>query len=327
MSKIYIIHENDEWTAPLKEALTALEVPYEDWHLAEGTVNLQEAPPEGIFYNRMSASSHTRGHRYAPELAQAVIAWLESHGRTVLNDSRALQLELSKVLQYEKLKQFGIRTPDTVAAVGAQQLGKAAQSFPAPFITKHNRAGKGLGVMRFDTAESLQRYAAGGAFDDSVDGITLLQQFIDSPTRTITRCEFIGGKFLYAVRVDTSEGFELCPAEACDIGETVEACPTTGAGDGFKAAPEKRPKFEIIEGFSSPLIQKYEAFLAANGIAFAGIEFIEDADGTIFTYDVNTNTNYNPNAENTAGVYGMKELAAYLKKELHALESGSSVHS
>ncbi|PYZ96159.1 alpha-L-glutamate ligase [Alteribacter lacisalsi] len=323
MTKVYIIHENDEWTAPLKEALTEIGVPHEDWHFAHGTVDLQAEPPEGIFYNRMSASSHTRGHRFAPELAQAVIAWLESHGRTVLNDSRALQLELSKVLQYEKLKQFGIRTPDTVAAVGTAQLAKAAQSFPAPFITKHNRAGKGLGVMRFDTAESLEKYVSGGVFDDSVDGITLLQQFVDSPTRTITRCEFIGGRFLYAVRVDTSEGFELCPAEACEIGETVEACPVSGDEE-----PEKpRSKFEIIDEFSSQLIQKYEAFLAANGIAFAGIEFIEDANGTVYTYDVNTNTNYNPKAEAAAGVYGMKELAAYLKKTLEASTKGGTVHS
>ena len=28
-------------------------------------------PPEGVFYNRMSASSHTRGHRHAPEHADA----------------------------------------------------------------------------------------------------------------------------------------------------------------------------------------------------------------------------------------------------------------
>jgi hypothetical protein len=27
----------------------------------------------------------------------------------------------------------------------------------------------------------------------------------------ITRAEFVGGKFIYAVEVDTSGGFELCP--------------------------------------------------------------------------------------------------------------------
>ncbi|WP_026691662.1 ATP-grasp domain-containing protein [Alteribacter aurantiacus] len=308
MAKVYIIHENEEWTQPLKAALDEISVPYEDWHMNEGMVDLQQKPPEGIFYNRMSASSHTRGHRYAPELTATVLTWLESHGRTVLNTSEALALELSKVLQYEKLKQFGIKTPDTIAAVGEHHLIQAAKSFPTPFITKHNRAGKGLGVKRFDDAKSLEHHVTSG-FDESVDGITLLQQYVDSPTKTITRCEFIGGKFLYAVRVDTSDGFELCPAEACEIGDL--ACPTTSS---------PRPKFEIIEDFNSPLIKKYEAFLQANGITFAGIEFIEDKDGTAYTYDVNTNTNYNPQAESKAGIYGMKEIASYLKKELHALQ-------
>ena len=39
----------------------------------------------------------------------------------------------------------------------------------------------------------------------------------------ITRAEFIGGQFIYAVEVDTSDGFELCPADACAVGEAF--CP------------------------------------------------------------------------------------------------------
>jgi hypothetical protein len=36
----------------------------------------------------------------------------------------------------------------------------------------------------------------------------------------------------------------------------------------------------------------------------------------IYTYDVNTNTNYNKDAEAAAGQYGMLELAKYLGREL-----------
>lgn len=311
--KIYILHENDEWTQPLLAALKKLNVPHEDWHLGAGSVNLDEAPPEGIFYNRMSASSHTRGHRYAPELTLAVLNWLEHHNRPVYNDSRALQLEISKVAQYEALKVHGILVPRTIAAVGDEQLIKASEHFPAPFITKHNRAGKGLGVQRFDHSDSLKTAAAEGRIDSSVDGIMLLQQYIHAPDSSITRCEFVGGKFMYAVKVDTSEGFELCPAEACDIGVT--SCPAEG--EEPVQTTETRPKFEIIDGFSNTLIKKYEAFLKANGITFAGIEHITDANGRIYTYDVNTNTNYNPQAEEKAGIYGMEEIAAFLKEKLH----------
>ena len=60
-----------------------------------------------------------------------------------------------------------------------------------------------------------------------------------------------------------------------------------------------------------------QAFLAANDIAIAGIEFIVDENGRSFTYDVNTNTNYNPDAEAKNGragtsASGMGAIASYL---------------
>ena len=124
--KVYIIHENEEWTKPLKERLDELGLSYEDWFLDKGMVDLTEEPPEGIFYNRMSASSHTREHRYAPELTDSLISWLERHGREVINGGRAIELEVSKVKQYMALDQHGIQTPKTIATVGKEKMIKAA---------------------------------------------------------------------------------------------------------------------------------------------------------------------------------------------------------
>jgi hypothetical protein len=59
--------------------------------------------------------------------------------------------------------------------------------------------------------------------------------------------------------------------------------------------------------------------LAANGIEIAGIEMITDREGQIYTYDVNTNTNYNSEAENKAGVSGMGAIAKFLGEELAKL--------
>src|SRR5947208_17069516 len=115
MARIYVIHENDAWVEPLRARFAELRLPFEEWFLSEGTVDLQATPPEGVFYNRMSASSHTRDHRYAPELTGGVLAWLEAHGRRVINNGRALQLEISKIAQYTALGDHGIRTPRTIA--------------------------------------------------------------------------------------------------------------------------------------------------------------------------------------------------------------------
>lgn len=310
MASIYVIHENDVWVTPLREAFRAEGLPYEEWFLDEGTLDLSATPPEGVFYNRMSASSHTRGHRYAAEYTGLVLAWLESHGRRVVNGSRALQLEISKVAQYEALRAFGIRTPRTVAAVGRAQVLEAARVFEGPFITKHNRAGKGLGVRLFRSQDALRAYVEGSDFEAPVDGVTLVQEYVQAPEPAITRVEFVGGRCLYAVRVDTSLGFELCPADACQTGDAF--CPTTTA-----------PRFRIVPGVESPLAERYQRFLVANGIGIAGIEFIVDADGEAYTYDVNTNTNYNEAAEAEAGVAGtpgagMRAIARFLGRELTA---------
>lgn len=310
MSKVYIIHENSEWTDHLTKRLNELNIPYEEWFLDQGTVDLSSVPPEGVFYSRMSASSHTRDHRFAPELSNAVLAWLEFHGRTVFNGTDALKLELSKVNQYFALEKAGIRTPKTIAAVGKKQIVEAAKNLNTPsFITKHNRAGKGLGVQLFNSIEALEAYVNGPLYEEPVDGITLIQQYIKSPESFITRAEFVGAKFVYAVQVDTSKGFELCPADACQINDLF--CPV-----GEKV--EEKPKFQIVDDSSLDLeqIKSYEEFLKTQHITVAGIEFIKDENGIVYTYDINTNTNYNSDAEAKAGKYGMLELATFLGKAL-----------
>lgn len=310
MSKVYIIHENSEWTDHLTKRLNELNIPYEEWFLDQGTVDLSSVPPEGVFYSRMSASSHTRDHRFAPELSNAVLAWLEFHGRTVFNGTDALKLELSKVNQYLALEKAGIRTPKTIAAVGKKQIVEAAKKLNTPsFITKHNRAGKGLGVQLFNSIEALEAYVNGPLYEEPVDGITLIQQYIKSPESFITRAEFVGAKFVYAVQVDTSKGFELCPADACQINDLF--CPV---GEEV----EEKPKFQIVDDSVLDLeqIKSYEEFLKAQNITVAGIEFIKDENGIVYTYDINTNTNYNSDAEAKAGKYGMLELATFLGKAL-----------
>jgi hypothetical protein len=313
MSRIYVIHENDAWVEPLRTAFAELGLPYAEWFTAEGRLDLASVPPQGVFYNRMSASSHTRGHRFAAELTGGLLAWLESHGRRVINDGRALSLEISKVAQYAALARHGIRVPHTIAAVGREAIVDAAKTMRGRFITKHNRAGKGLGVRLFDSVEALSRYVDSAAFEDSVDGITLIQKYIEAPEPFITRVEFVGGKFLYAVRVDTSQGFELCPADVCQVDDAF--CPV-----GESAPAAAGPRFRIVNGFAHPIVERYRRFLADNGIGIAGIEFITDRNGELYTYDVNTNTNYNADAEREAGVFGMRAIASYLGEELRALD-------
>jgi glutathione synthase/RimK-type ligase-like ATP-grasp enzyme len=301
MGKIHVLHENAEWVVPLERALREQALPYELWFVDEGTVDLAAPPPEGVFYNRMSASSHTRGHRFAPELTHVVLNWLERSGRRVVNSSRALYLEISKVAQYAALERAGIRVPRTIAAVGRDKVLDAARRLDqAPFILKPNRGGKGLGVQLVQSIDALAAFLDAPGEAAPIDGVWLIQEYVQPDRPFITRCEFIGGRFFYAVEVDASQGFELCPADVCAV------------------EPSPAPRFRILDGFDRPILERYASFLANSGIEVAGIEFIRRADGAIVTYDVNTNTNYNAPAEAVAGLYGMRELATFLGRELAA---------
>jgi glutathione synthase/RimK-type ligase-like ATP-grasp enzyme len=296
MTDIHTLHENAEWLPPFRAAFAKLGLKQVEHDLDKGVLDLSTPPAPGVYYNRMSASSLTRGHAHAPAMTAALLDQAVLAGYTVINGPNALRLEMSKAAQYSALRAHGVPTPRTIAAIGSDQIEAAAEAFgQAPFILKPNRGGKGLGVVLIQDMDDLRARLPELQANPNADDVWLVQEYLPSPDGSITRMEFIGGKLHYAVRVNTGGAFELCPAEACAIGD----------------AP---PMFEIIEGFESLLLSRLEAFLAANDVQIAGIEFTLDQDGQPVVYDVNTNTNYNPDAEALAGVQsGPDAVAAYLR--------------
>ncbi len=305
---VYALHENPDWFGPFRDAFEEEGVPLVEWLLVDGVLDLDSVPPEGVFWSRISASAHTRGHGLSKDYARSVLSWLESHGRRTVNGRRVLELEVSKVDQLTALRAAGIDTPRTVAVIGLDRLVEAARDFPTPFLTKHNQGGKGLGVQRFDSAEELADTIARGLFEEPVDGIVLLQEFLVAAEPAITRVEIVDGELVYAVRADTAlGGFQLCPADACAID------PVTGA------ELPAQPLFTLREGFDHPLVDRYRDFTRRAGIEVAGIEFIETVDGRAVTYDVNTNTNYNADVEAAAPSSGPRRIARFLGRELASL--------
>jgi hypothetical protein len=298
--KVHVLHENPDWYAPLAAAFDAAGVPHEPWLLTGGLLDLDDLPPPGVFWSRMSASSHTRLHPHAKDHARVVLSWLESRGGRVVNGRRALELEVSKAAQLSALRAAGFDVPRTLAVAGAGELPAAARKLPVPFIGKHNQGGKGLGVRLFSSHDEFDAYLASPDYLPPVDGITLLQEYLQAAEPLITRVEIVGGAFMYAITADTARGgFELCPADACAAGQA--------GGPGL---------FALREGFDHPIIGRYLAFARDQGIEIAGFEFIETADGRLVTYDVNTTTNYNEQIEAVAPRPALPEVAAFLGRLL-----------
>ena len=310
---IHVLYENPDWLPPLMDALRGRGLDVVEHFVDGGTIDLGAPPPEGVFLNRMSPSSHTRGHQGGVVFMKEYLAYLESHGRRVINGSQAFAMEVSKVRQHAALEAFGIRTPRTIAVIGQEGMGRAARAMEPPFITKHNQGGKGLGVQLYRSHGALDRALEQGEYEESPDSVNLIQQYIEPAEPFITRIEIVDGEFLYALRSSTEQGFELCPADACAIDDAF--CPV---GEG---ASTDRFGLRADITAADPLVQKLVAFCAAHRLDLAGIEFVEDARGDRYTYDVNGTTNYNSDVERAHGLHGMGAIAALCERELAKLHS------
>ena len=84
-----------------------------------------------------------------------------------------------------------------------------------------------------------------------------------------------------------------------------DVCPIDGASEKFSAADLDA---------ADPLVLQYIQLMQNEGIDVAGIEFVEDAQGVRYTYDINGTTNYNETLGQQMGVDGMKELVAYIQR-------------
>lgn len=309
--RLFIINEHPDWIVTLGHALDGAGIPWAEWYTDAGSFDLEAEPPPGVWFNRMSASSHTRGHVHAVNHARELVGWLESHGRRVLNGTRALTLEMSKVQQAAALRAAGLLTPRTIAVVGGRaEIMDAARRAAAgdiglPFILKPNRGGKGLGVRLVSELSQLDTYLAGADLSESPDNVWLIQQYIRAAEPFITRCEFVGGEFVYAIRSSTAEGFELCPADGCGTCSTAPA------------------KFSLRAGFEGEIVDSLRAFVREQGLDVCGIEFVEDGSGNQFVYDINGTTNYNPQIEADAGGGGAtRRLMELFARELAAATTG-----
>ncbi|SMF29771.1 ATP-grasp domain-containing protein [Pseudobacteriovorax antillogorgiicola] len=312
-SKLYVLYENPEWLEPLEKALGEQGLQFEPWFVDESMIDLDQEPPEGVFWNRLSASSASRDHQYSLESGHRILSWLEHWGRRVVNGSEVVALERSKFLQHLQFHRHQIQAPRSHFIVGGrEQLEQGRRKMSYPFIYKYDCGGKGLGVQKISSDEEWQQFLDLDSWRAAPGNRHIIQDYIVPKEPFITRCEFIGGRFHYAIKADTSQGFELCPADGCHT----DSCQ-------LSEDDPSRPKFTLRRDVPQDLIAQYERLLASANIEVAGIEFIESHDGKLYSYDINCNTNYAPAIETSGEVTpGFHRIAAFLSELLIEGEEG-----
>ena len=75
-----------------------------------------------------------------------------------------------------------------------------------------------------------------------------------------------------------------------------------------------------------PLIRRFTSLLADLGVEIAGVEYMTTVDGRTVAYDINTNTNYNPEVEAALEVSAARRIARYLGALLREERSRDAAH-
>jgi hypothetical protein len=137
-----------------------------------------------------------------------------------------------------------------------------------------------------------------------VNGTAAYGLELSKARQAIVRVEALDGAFLYAIRIhnDPSQGFNLCPADICQVPDASASPPQSG----FDLCPVDAPASSArqIEAVDPPTWIK-DAVLricATAGLDLGGVEYLEsDRDGQVYFYDINALSNFVTDAPNLVG--------------------------
>ena len=309
---IAIYYDHPDWFRPLFVELDARGINYvkldascHSYDPGAGGVDFS------LFFNRMSASAYPRGNGKGIFFTHNYLAHLEASGVRVINGSRAFAVETSKALQLQLLNSLGLSFPKTRVVNCTDEILAAARQLGFPLLVKPNIGGRGAGIVRFDSTEELRAAIDETKLELGIDQTALVQGLIPARHGHITRVETLGGKFLYAIDIfTTSETFNLCPAEICQV-ESVAAF--------LEAQPSDAPKAGLkVEGYTPPqeIIDAVEKVVGAAQIEAGSVEYIvDDRDGGVVYYDINALSNFVANAPQIIGFDPHVRLVDYLEDE------------
>ena len=312
---IAIYYEHPDWFRPLFAELDRRGVPYVRLNAANHRFDATDGRPAySLLFNRMSPSAYLRGHGNAIFYTLHYLAYLKRHGVRVINGYDAYVTETSKALQLSLLEHLGLPYPKAVVINHSAQALEATRGLQFPVVVKPNIGGSGAGVQRFDTPERLEdaTRGRGGTLDLGIDQTGLVQEYIPAEQQRIVRVEVLGGRYLYAIRINTpGDSFNLCPADVCQ---------TVGGAQLVRAAcPVDAPQNNLrVEGYTPPaeIADQVERIMRAAQIDVGGVEYMIDArDGRLYYYDINALSNFVADAPRVVGFDPFATLVDFLERE------------
>ena len=219
---VYAIHENPDWFPPFAAAFERAGRRLREWLLIEGCARPRRRSARGRLLEPASAPRPTPAATSSPRTTPAPCStgWRRT-AAVSSTGARSSRWRSARSASCTALKAFGIDVPRTIAVIGKDDLVDAAH---ADADAVHHQAQPGRqgprrpplrrpGIVSGPTSRSDE-------FEEPVDGITLLQEYVSRASRSSRGSRPSGYEYVYAITADTARGgFQLCPADACELDE------------------------------------------------------------------------------------------------------------
>ena len=319
---IGVLYEHPEWFTPLFAALDRRGLRWTAVDAASLRWDPAERPGFDLLVNRMSPSAWTRGHAHAIQSTLGYLHYVERWGIPVINGLDAWRLEISKSAQLDLFEHLGVPYPRARVINHASQAVAAAEGLRYPIVVKPNIGGSGAGIVRFDSGAALEAAVAAGSVSLGLDETGLVQEFVPAEGGHITRLEILEHELLYAIQITppTDHGFNLCPADICQVENQQSAINNQQSLDLCPAKPAMQ-----IEATSAPadVVRHAMAISRQAGLDVCGIEYLVDArDGRPCFYDVNALSNFVTDAVRVVGFDPFERLVDVIETRLPAVPAG-----
>jgi ribosomal protein S6-L-glutamate ligase RimK-like protein len=300
LTDLAVVYEHPKWFEPLFAALDRRGVDHVAIDAADHVFDPAGTPPPApVILNRIGMSAFLRAAEHPIFYAQSLFDHWEGQGARVVNGA-ALHIDTSKARQLSLIARLGYATPATRAAHRAADLPKAAADLRFPVLVKADIGGSGAGIVRYDTPDELAAAVADGTTPMGLNGVVLVQEYAPIRGGRIVRVETLGGRFLYAVSVE-SGAFDLCLADVC----LVEPGRPSFAFEAVTPAAE--------------VIAACEAIAQAAQLDVGGLEYlVDDRDGAVRFYDINALSNFVADPMTVLGYDPHDRLIDFLQVEIAA---------
>jgi glutathione synthase/RimK-type ligase-like ATP-grasp enzyme len=316
MKDIAILFEHDEWHEPLFSRMEARKISFARIDLKSGAYEEGDLPEARLYYNMVSPSAYKRGNQRAVAYSLSLCRALELAGRKVLNGVSSIQFEMSKSAQIALMRKLKIDHPRSIVFNSATALKSYDHLITYPSILKPEQGGSGARMYLVNSWNELEEILLSDPEIWLPDNLLLLQENLsyDKDHGTI-RCEFLGGEFLYAMRVVSHDTFNLCPSLVCNPDD----------GDGTCETPnhqQRKPEFYPYSEVSAEIISNAKELMKMAGHSSGSVEYCLTTDGRNVIYDINANSNLREPIAMFFGISAFDAIIDFLVKELDKATMG-----